>query len=166
MSLETKLLRWERRLWDAGLRGYIIRRFFRLAWIRIRFIPGDECLWRAVNKPDQVYKDTGRPKPAFFRDKSGLSVDLSRLSSPERSRVGHGAKPYPTESGLVEIRVSMVRDAGTDVNHVPVREPRLNYAHAQFTSLLGSSGLQALAQAAHYRIQPRFTTSSSRRLDG
>jgi hypothetical protein len=108
-----------------------------------------------VNKPDQVYAD-GRLKPAFFRDRTGLSVDLARFSTPEVSRVGHAEKPYPTESGLVELRVSDVRQAGTDIRHEPVSQPRRNYAHSQLTSVPGQAGLEALSKVATFRIDQRF----------
>lgn len=126
--------------------------------LRFPSIYPDCCVIYAAlnNKPDQICKETGQPKPAFFRDKSGLSVDLARFSNPERSRIGHAEKPYPRETGLIELTVRRVRDAGSDVGHVPVSAPRRNYAHAQFTSVPGSSGLDQLSKGARYKIQQRF----------
>ena len=150
------LQRWEPRLWKSGLAGCIIRALYRVAWIRIRFVPGEERLWRALNRSEQVYAKTGQPKPSFFRDKNGLSCDLARFSTPERSRLGHGATPYPSESGLVEVNARLVRDAGSDVRHAPVKVPRRNYAHAQLTSALSSIGADLLAKNARYRIRQSF----------
>lgn len=124
--------------------------------MKIQVVPDTEKLWRAINKPEQVYKDTGRPKPAFFRDKTGLSCDLARFSTPERSRIGHGEKPYPAESGLVEFETQMVRTAGADVRHAPVKEPRRNYAHAQIESLLSAAGQEAMSKLARYRVNQSF----------
>src|SRR5213594_140312 len=103
---------WENRLWRPGFLGLISRALFRMAWIRIQLIPGEERLWRALHKREQVYAD-GTIKPAFFRDVSGLSCDLARFSTPERSRRGHGRQPYPQETGLVEFRARHVRAAGS-----------------------------------------------------
>jgi len=138
------------------LLGFITRSLFQIAWIKIRHVPDQERLWRAVNKPDQVYKKTGSPKPSFFRDKTGLSCNLARFSTLERSRVGYGDKAYPPESGLVEFTAALVRSAGSDVAHKPVRVPRRNYAHAQLPPGLSGPGEDLLAKQAHVRIAPRF----------
>jgi len=116
-------------------------------------VPGDAKLWRALHKPDQYYKDSGKPKPSFFRDKNGLSCDLARLSTPARSKLGHGPKPYPPGSGLVEFTAERVRAAGSDVSHEPVKLPRQNYAHAQLSSTLDGTGADLLAKAATYVIK-------------
>jgi hypothetical protein len=155
-TLRSSLSRWEPKLWKTGFLGYIVRLLFRMAWININHIPSEEKLWRAVNKPDQVYKDTGRPKPSFFRDRSGLSCDLARFSTPEKSRVGHGTKPYPPDSGLVEFTVSTVRALGSDVVHKPVRDPKPSYAHAQLTTVLIGDPAEDLAKAVTYRIPHGF----------
>lgn len=132
------------------------RLWFRIWRIRLTFIPDKEKLWRALHRADQVYKETGRPKPSFFRDRSGLSCDLARFSTPERSRRGHGPKPYPPECGLVEISTALVREAGSDVAHVPVNEVPRNYAHTQFVSVVAGEGLELLARESTYRIHHRF----------
>jgi len=147
--------RLERTLWQCGFLGFIVRFLFKALWLTIRLIPDEERLWRAVRKPDQVYKD-GRLKPSFFRDKSGLSCDLARFSTPEKSRMGHGLNPYPPESGLVEIRVLNVRAVGSDVAHRPITTPRRNYAHTEFTSVPDSKGLDSLVQASTFRIMHTF----------
>jgi hypothetical protein len=127
-----------------------------MTWIAIHHIPSDEKVWRAIYKPDQIYKESGKPKPAFFRDKNGLSCDLARFSTPEMSRVGHADKPYPPETGLVEIELGEVRTVGSDVRHVPIRESRQNYAHAQFTSALGAIAAESLSTSSGYRVNQRF----------
>lgn len=67
-------------LWQDGLAGWLVRVIYRITWILIDYIPDDEKLWRALYKKDQLYSD-GSPKPAFFRDKSGLSVTSHVLLS-------------------------------------------------------------------------------------
>src|SRR6266699_160374 len=93
----------EKRLWETGLLGSISRAMFRWLWLRIQLVPDREKCWRAVNKPDHIYKPgtprAGKLKPSFFRDKKGLSFDLARFSTMERSRIGHAEKPYPVGTG-------------------------------------------------------------------
>lgn len=155
------LSRFEHRLWKSGFLGSVIRALFRAAWARIRFVPDAEKLWRALHKPDQLYKETGRPKPSFFRDVNGLSCDLARFSSPQRSCAGHGPKPYPAKAGLVEFSVERVRAVGSDVGHRPVKPPltrHRNYGHAQFTSVPDGPGQSSLAKSATFRIRHRLTS--------
>ncbi|MCU0649094.1 MAG: hypothetical protein MUF00_13925, partial [Gemmatimonadaceae bacterium] len=84
----------------SGFVGSIARWIVVRRWIVLSKIPSEEVLWRAVRKKEQLYAD-GRPKPSFFRDKSGLSCDIARFSTVEDSRLGHGEVPFPVESGLV-----------------------------------------------------------------
>jgi len=132
----------------------LIRQLYRLRWIEISNIPDDELLWRSVYKKDQIYKN-GRPKPAFFRDKSGLSCDLAKFSTPERSRRGFADPPWPAEAGLVEFSRRDVRDAKSDVKHKPIATPR-NYAHCQLDVPLDKKGEQHMADAARWRIEQRL----------
>lgn len=180
-TLRSALSRWEPRLWKAGLLGYSVRVLFRAVWVNINHIPSNEKLWRAVRKPDQLNKQTGRPKPSFFRDRTGLSCDLARFSTPEESRVGHGAEPYPPGSGLVEFTVSDVRglprlppaqidpikkmepakdgqppEVESDVVHRPTLDPNPNYAHSQLTTVLIGSPAEDLEKLVKYRIPPSF----------
>jgi len=151
--------RYETKLWMSGLVGFAVRWIFRLTWRRIEFIPPGEKLWRALHKVDQVYREprrAGRPKPSFFRDKWGLSCDLARFSTAERSRIGHAEKPHPAEAGLVEFSVGNVREIGSDVRHEPVRKPRRNYAHAQFTSTPSTPARSKLADKSTYHVPQRF----------
>lgn len=142
-----------RLLWSKGWRGWLARKLYRLFWRRIRYIPRDEKLWRAVYKKDQVYED-GQLKPAFFRDRSGLSCDLARFSTVERSRRGYSLQ-WPEEAGLVEFSVGLVRDNGSDVEHAPVRQPHQNYAHCLFTELLHHPDTDNLAEAASWVVKQR-----------
>jgi len=151
--------RLERRLWTSGFPGWLIRMCFDLLWINIRLVPEEERLWRAVNKREQVYaggQRLGGLKPSFFRDRNGLSLDLARFSTVERSRLGHGERPYPVESGLAEVRVGEVRAVGTDIEHLPVKSPRRNYSHVQFTSALDVSRADGLARTAKMIVPPSF----------
>lgn len=147
------------RVWRTGFLGFIARRIHRALWIKISHIPDSEKLWRAVNKPEQVYAKTGKPKPAFFRDKSGLSCDIARFSTPEKSRVGHGPKPYPADSGLIEMDAGLIRKAGADVAHRPVKDPKRNYAHAQLTSLLTATGEALLGDSVTFKVPHKFRSS-------
>jgi len=149
-------------LWQDGWLGFIIRRLYQAAWLEIGRVPAKEKVWRAIHKRDQVYPSTGQPKPAFFRDKNGLSVDLARLTTPARSRIGHAQEPYPPETGLVELPVEAIRAVGSDVGHVPIRAPE-NYAHAQLTQAVSPVGGKTLSDAAVYRIPQGFVTPSSPR---
>lgn len=114
-------------------------------------------LWRAVYRKDSLKSD-GTLKPAFFRDKRGLSCDLARFSTVERSRLGMVVPPvWPSTSGLARFAVRDVRRAGTTVSHVPVRASttvvaeqtrpvRANYAHCQFVDELTTATAKQLAQ--------------------
>jgi hypothetical protein len=149
-------LPWERQLWKDGLIGYAVRAIYHLTWRRIRWIPDNERLWRALHKRDQVYAKTGMIKPSFFRDRSGLSCDLARFTTPEASRLGHGDQDSPAEAGLVEFRALDVRRCGSDVQHAPVKTPRPNYAHSMFTSVVEGTEGEDLARAACFRIPHRL----------
>jgi hypothetical protein len=122
-----------------------------MLWIRIQLIPDEERLWRALHQRDQVYAN-GEIKPAFFRDIHGLSCDLARFSTPERSRRGYGQQAFPQGAGLVEFRARHVRAAGSDVRHEPKKEPPPNYAHSQFTVCLERAGQDLLKREAQFRI--------------
>ena len=153
------LSRFERKLWKSGLTGSIVRLIFRAVWVRIQQIPDSERLWRTLHKPDLVYKHNGKPKPAFFRDKNGLSCDIARLSTPQRTKIGYSKKPYPDKAGVVEFSVEQVRAAGSDVSHKPVKPPlvpRRNYAHAQLNDPLSGEGESSLSEEAVFRIPQRF----------
>lgn len=95
-------------------------------------IPGNQCLWRAINKASQLYSD-GRPKPSFFRDRSGTSCDLKILTSAKRI-----LKDRPEGAGIVEFTASDVSEASEGlacVKHKPLYNPpspiRPNYAHCE-----------------------------------
>lgn len=154
----------------------MVRKLYRITWQQIRLLPDRERLWRALRQKDQLYP-TGEIKPSFFRDRSGLSCDLARFSTPEASRRGHGEQAYPAEAGLVEFSVLDVRAIGSDVLHVPVKTTvpvaraasffsrlRLrgsthsirNYAHAQFTSYLERPEAEQLILRSFFLIEQRF----------
>ena len=124
-------------------------------------IPRTECLWRSVYKPDQIKKD-GTLKPAFFRDKRGLSCDLAKLSTVDASRLGHAVPPmWPITSGLARFTVANVRDVGadSDVVHEPLGatpSSRENYAHCQLTKWLTTEEATQLARVAKVDPVPRF----------
>lgn len=136
------------------------RMLFKLAWRTIGLVPNDEHIWRSVNRPDHIYKPgtprAGELKPSFFRDKRGLSFDLARFSTVEGTRRGHAPTPYPVQSGVVQLTGLMVRQAGTDVEHVPVLTPARNYAHCQFTSVPEQGGLDFLSSNAVHIVRHRF----------
>jgi len=60
------------------------------------------------------------------------------------------------ESGLVEFAVDAVRAIGCDVQHVPVRDPIENYAHAQLTRYLSGEQADDLLEASSVRVRPTF----------
>jgi hypothetical protein len=144
-------------LWSPTLRGWLARLLFRLAWKSIQApIPGDELLWRSVWRPDDQLKEDGTLKHGFFRDKDGVSCDLARFSTVERSRRGYGMPPpWPHESGLTEFDANLVRENGSDVRHDPDTETN-NYAHAKFTATLTTGQAKALAKRVKFRVPHRF----------
>lgn len=129
----------------------------------LRNIPSAEKLWRSVHSPHHLKPD-GSIKSGFFKNKDGLSCDLARLSTMERSRRGHGEPPpWPDEAGLVEFSVGAVRNAGSgvDVVHVPLRPPEdpFNYAHSQVSRGLTTGEANALIASVGskpYAIEPRL----------
>ena len=150
----------EQALWRGGLAGWCARIALRLRWWEISRLPDREVLWRALYKKDQVYAD-GSIKPAFFRDRRGVSCDLARLSTREKSRRGYSPPPWPEESGLVAFRAEQVRAAGGDVQHVPLRQPTLNYAHCQFVPELVLDE-DSLAGAAWFEVPQRIRPITKR----
>lgn len=123
--------------------------------MQLPHLPDEERLWRAVHKPEQLYKD-GSVKPSFFRDnRGGLSCDLARFSSQERSRLGYATPRWPVESGLVEFSPRNVRSVGSDVEHRPDRRLR-NYAHSQFTTKLSNVQEQQLVKLSRIAVAPTF----------
>lgn len=86
-------------------------------------------------------------------------MDIALLTTPERARIGNSEKPYPDSTGLVEIDALAVRAAGVDVRHEPVRLPKENFAHAQFTAVPDSSALERLASESVFRVPQRFKES-------
>jgi hypothetical protein len=113
-------------------------------------------LWRAVYNDFQM-RD-GQLKPGFFRDKRGLSCDLARFSTREKSRLGRGL--WPTTAGLVEISAGLVRGVTqikthSDVLHDPVTEPKKNYAHSVvLPGNLNGKETDELVAKANIIIQP------------
>ena len=142
-------------LWRDGWIGWLVREIYRKKWKIIDHIPDDEKLWRAIYKKEQLYND-GNIKPAFFRDRSGLSCDLARFSSIEKSRLGYIPPPRPSGTGLVEIGVSHARAAGTDVYHKPIMVPAPNYSHCQFSRHLDTVQAQLICAAAEFRVKPEL----------
>lgn len=133
---------------------------FRWLWLRIQLVPDREKCWRAVNKLDHIYKPgtprAGKLKPSFFRDKKGLSFDLARFSTKERSRIGHAEKPYPVGTGLVEFSAAHVREAGSDVHHKPIKHPK-NYAHAQLAVVLTAAGEEHMSKVTRFVVEQRLS---------
>ena len=104
-----------------------------------------------------MYKN-GIPKPSFFRDRNGLSCDLARFSTPERSRRGYADAPWPEEAGLVEFRARDVRDARSDVQHTPLKKPNWpfrNYAHCILNPNPPTEGIDHLTRVCTWRIPQR-----------
>lgn len=107
-----------------------------MRWVLIKDkLPSHQNLWRSVYKREQLEKD-GTLKPGFFKDKRGLSSDLSILSKPQKSRRGYSNPPaWPEESGLIEFTIHAVRKCSRktlDVKHHPMSETK-NYSHTIFT---------------------------------
>lgn len=112
-------------------------------------------LWRAVYKPEQLKPD-GTLKPSFFRDKRGLSCDLARMSSVERSRRGYGEPPpWPDEAGLVAFTVGAVEASGSSVGHEPLSDNN-NYSHCQFRTALTTPLARTLLARARFKRRPRL----------
>lgn len=117
---------------------------WRFSHKRIGHIPNGQVLWRTIYKEEQLYPKTskvnpGKPKPAFFRDRSGLSCDLAILSTKEKSRLGYGNPPRPAYSGLAQFTVDNVRctPVSSDVHHAPVHlNGEYNYAHSMVNDYL------------------------------
>jgi len=130
---------------------------FRIFWIKIRSLPGEERLWRAIYEKDQLRND-GTPRPAFFRDKNGVSCDLSRFSTQEKSRFGHKIPPrWGKGAGLVEFCVKDASEAGSNVEHHPVKTQEvLNYAHCQLATHLSTKQADQLRKQAKIVIEPSF----------
>jgi len=150
-------------VWTNTFWGFCIRIIYRIFWIKIKYIPNDEILWRAVYNEKQVKKD-GTLKPAFFRDKNGLSCDLARFSTIEKSRMGHKKPPrWGLHSGLVELDVSTLREIGADVQHKPIKKKRENnYAHCQFSSFLATDLARKLIDNSRIIIKPTFSQESDK----
>jgi hypothetical protein len=148
--------RCQKLLWRADFLGWCARAVFRITWRTITHIPPPEKLWRSIHRKDQVYANGGL-KPAFFRDnRGGLSCDLARVSTIERSRRGYGVPPqWPEEAGLAEFRVQDVWDNGSDVAHRPTKAPFRNYSHCQLTAPLGSRGEVCMSKTATIVVRPR-----------
>jgi len=145
----------EQKLWKGGFSGWFASVLLRLRFWQISYLPDEEILWRALFKRDQVYAD-GSIKPSFFRDRrGGLSCDLARLSSAERSRRGYTEPPWPDEAGLVAFRVGHVRAAGSNVAHKPLRRPHPNYSHCEFEDQLSGPGEGVLAGHAWFEVPQR-----------
>jgi hypothetical protein len=104
-------------------------------------------------------ENDGTPKPAFFKDNSGLSTDLAILSTKEKSKSGYTNPPrWPEESGLVEILVGKVRRASAkavDIKHDPLVETK-NYSHTLFTGGLSTAQAKKLKASASMCVKPRF----------
>lgn len=148
----------EKTLWNDGRVGSFARTTYRKLWVEITELPEGEKLWRSVYKKDQVKKD-GSVKPSFFRDKRGLSCDLARLSTVEKSRRGYGDPPqWPEQAGLVEFTVRVVRRIGSDAAHRPLKEPYENYSHAELTTHLQSEQAKNLMASDEYQVlvEPRL----------
>lgn len=107
-----------------------------------------------MHKKDQLYEN-GDIKPSFFRDKNGLSCDLARFSTVERSRRGYNAPPWPDAAGLVEIRVMHARKAGSDVGHKPISGECPNYSHSQFTEYLTTPQAKEIGGQAKFQVKPQ-----------
>lgn len=129
----------------------------------LRNLPSREKLWRSVYKADQLKPD-GSLKAGFFKDKRGLSSDLARLSTIEKSRRGYQVPPtWPEEAGLVELTVGVVRKVGADVNHTPLCPPQVpytNYAHAQIDRGLNTAEADRIIKAIGAKpfvVAPRVT---------
>ena len=158
----------EKLLWLKNSIGLLARRVARAFWYTVSFLPDEEKLWRSVYLPRDQLKKTGEVKRAFFRDKTGLSCDIARFSTAERSRRGH-ADPlaWPAESGLLEFSVASVRKVGSDVCHVPVRNPPTNYAHCEFSVWLTTDQAEDLVELAEMCIPhsfPGYGSGKSRQL--
>ena len=112
-------------------------------------------LWRAVHHSVQI-NNKGELKPGFFRNREGVSCDLSAYTNEERARRGLTEPPRPDYSGLVEFTVAHVRvlSEESDVKHDPLKHPKKNYAHCQFTASLTVGQAKKLIRASTYRVQP------------
>ena len=141
----------EKLLWLENSIGSLARRIACTLWYTISFLPDEEILWRSIHRPRDQLRPSGEVKPSFFRDRTGLSCDLSRFSTVEHSR-----RDPPPESGLVELSVVSVRKVGSDVCHVPTRDPRTNYAHCQFSVHLGTEEAEDLLALSSMRIRHSF----------
>ncbi len=101
----------------------------------------------------QVYSKNGRPKPAFFRDKSGTSCDLELLTTKDRLLSGR-----PEGSGIVQFSVEDVREASdqmADVLHKPLQA---NYGHCEIhpgdMRALNASAELELSKRAKFILDP------------
>ncbi len=99
--------------------------------------------------------ENGKIKPSFFRDRSGLSCDIARFSTVEKSRRGYVPPPWPDAAGLVGIKVSHARQAGSDVLHKPLPGKYPNYSHSQFAAHLTTDQAALLCKVAEFRVKPR-----------
>ena len=127
-------------------------------WLLIRKrqrLDDADVLWRAVYQQESVNKKTGKVKPAFFKDKTGLSCDLASLTTEELAMRGSNINPRPTYSGLVEFSVENVRSPGVDcdVLHKPLSWWR-NYAHCQFARLLEVLEREEMVKRCTMRVKP------------
>jgi len=143
----------KRHLWAKNLIGWLIRVYYRISWKNIDSIPDDERLWRSVYNSSQVKPD-GSIKPGFFKNKDGLSTDLSKFSTVEKSRRGRAKPPWPASAGLVEFKVMDLKEVSagqTNVAHDPIRTTQVkNYSHT--ISLPGLSTAQAKEMLGRYKF--------------
>jgi hypothetical protein len=109
--------------------------------MQLQEIADADDLYRRIH-PSQV-KD-GRPTSAAFKDPE-LSVDLARLTTPERSLTG-----YPLY-GLTSIVAGHARSLGQDVFHSPLEA---NPAHAFVRGAKPLSVARGLAQSAKWDVLP------------
>jgi len=144
-------------IWQATCLGSLARFIYRRFWLTIINIPDKQLMWRSVCRPEQVESD-GSLKPGFFKDKSGVSCDLSRFSTVERSRRGYGLPPWPIESGLIEFQAGEVKAASSQISwveHKPSRRLR-NYSHSQFSAVLTRQQSKQLIQKSKVLVNHGF----------
>ena len=129
-------------LWKKNLFGWLTREFYEWLWLKIKYLPDDQILWRCVFNEHQI-KDDGTLKSGFFTGHD-ISVDIAILTTLEKAGQPRGQEKYwIRKPGLAEFQAKVVRSLShinnkeIDVEHDPYNESEpKNYAHSIFTKRL------------------------------
>lgn len=108
--------------------------------------PGDSLYRRFLH---WYLKDDGTISSSAFMSRKKpdpeLSVDLARLTTPEKTRASH------LDMGVAEIAASVPLDMGLTVKHAPEHD---NYAHCLIMGLKTKIQCRMLAEKASIRLKP------------